>query len=63
MKVKIEVEIFDDPEYCEKDGDGCYFLNTDDAWCILFKDDAYNPNECLFVKCDQCIKAIKKQRS
>lgn len=58
MKIRPEVEVFPDAEYCDGPFLGCHYLKSpechDDVYsCQLFKDDLEN-DPLRVIKCDQC---------
>ncbi len=64
MNINIDVEIFDDPEYCENDGVNCSHNGnnavTDCERCLLFGEDLVTDySSVLLIKCDECKKAYK----
>ena len=67
MKIKIEVEIFDDAEYCstrgDTDGRACDFLSEEWDTCELFlKDVSYDESVTKSIKCDECKKAYQEAK-
>jgi hypothetical protein len=68
MKIQIEAEIFDDPDFCEDGEHICRQL--DEVWeaCLLFSKNhrsaklkQYHWFE-YFIKCDQCKEAWKSAK-
>lgn len=62
MKIKVEVDIFDDPEFCHSIDNRCGFIVSGYGWkCMLFKTELTTtkskydpPYENFVVKCDEC---------
>lgn len=63
MKIQVEVEIFDDPEYCNDEEYDCPFLDQyENPWCNLFR--CYNAEKHIFsVKNSDCKAAYQKAKS
>jgi hypothetical protein len=54
MKIQVEVEIFDDPEYCHDEKIECYYL--EEFACRLYR----TIIQCGKHKCPQCKEAMSK---
>lgn len=66
MKIKVEVEIFDDPEYCKNEFEECEYLDkmhhiTRVDSCNLFNVTVKNSGG-LKIKCPQCKEAYQKAK-
>jgi hypothetical protein len=65
MKIQVEVEIFDDPEYCEHETGyrslDCCYLRRDVSRCRLFREFlAGHGKDEVYEKCPQCKEAWQK---
>ena len=64
MKIMIEVEIFDDHEYCDsqKEKITCEHVEFRNGknYCGLFKEFTVYGENFLIIKCDQCKEACKR---
>ena len=62
MKIQVEIEIFDDPKYCNSPSKGnCRFLDQD--WCEFFHselDSEYKYKTEIAEKCAQCKEAYQE---
>jgi len=67
MKIKIEVDIFDDPDFCNSESEICDYTSTFPMVCNFFKIDLkWNFKKgfagfFIIEKCDKCKKAYQEQ--
>jgi hypothetical protein len=64
MKIKLEVEVFDDPVYCADKSNQqtsihetvkiCQFCSYNESWCYLFSESIFKAK-----KCPECLEALK----
>ena len=67
MKIQVEIEVFDDPEYCDDNNTGgCIFIGESNTassfyFCNIFKD-RLKENKFFnwYIKCDQCKTAYQE---
>ena len=68
MKLQVEVDIFDDPEFCDNSKKYCIFTGTEgrgfsERWyCEIFRCELTEDFTTLIRKCDQCKSAYQNQR-
>jgi hypothetical protein len=61
MKIQVEVDVFDDPEYCQNKNGSCKYLYAEpEDFCLLFHE--FLMHMGLYRKCDECKAAYSKAK-
>jgi len=62
MKIQVEIDIFDDPEYCDNNDSCCYWIRSKDGKTFCFAFQEFMEGFIQVTKCDQCKTAYQQTK-